>query len=116
MKDKQCARAIYWRAKPGQFEAYSDYVRTQVEPIDHEAQLRGALISHTTLLDRTANAPWTHMRLFIFHDAKQRDNMAQALSEAAAALMPNAARRAERSAHAATLRDRVGDADFDLLG
>lgn len=116
MQDKRCARAIYWRARPGQFDVYSEYVRTQVEPIDEEALRRGALISHTTLLDRRPDAPWTHMRLFVFQDASQRENMVQALSEAAAALMPDAARRAERSAYAASLRDRVGDADFDLLG
>lgn len=116
MDNKQCARAIYWRAKPGQFEAYSAYVRTQVEPIDHEAQLRGSLISHTTFLDRSPDAPWTHMRLFIFHDAEQRANMAAALAEASVALMPNAKQRAARTAHAATLRDKVGESDFDVLG
>ena len=115
MDTKQCARAIYWRANPGQFDAYSNYVKTQVEPIDHEAQLRGALISHTTLVDRSPDAPWTHMRLFIFHDAEQRANMATALAEASVALMRNAAQRAARTAHAATLRDKVGESDFDVL-
>lgn len=116
MANKQCARAIYWRAKPGQLEAYSDYVKTQVEPTDHEAQMRGALISHTTLVDRRPDAPWTHMRLFIFHDADQRAHMATALAEASMALMPNAAQRSARTAHAATLRDKVGESDFDVLG
>ena len=115
MGSSRCARAIYWRAKPGQLEAYSQYVRTHVEPIDHEAQLRGSLVSHTTLIDRTSDAPWTHMRLFVFHDAAQRANMVAALAEASAALMPDAKQRAARAAHAATLRDRVGEADFDLL-
>lgn len=111
----RCARAIYWRAKPGQLEAYSQYVRTQVEPIDHEAQLRGDLVSHTTLVDTTPDAPWTHMRLFVFHNAEQRANMVAALADAAAALTPNPRHRAERAALAATLRDKVGEADFDLL-
>ncbi len=78
--------------------------------------MRGALISHTTLMDRSPDAPWTHMRLFIFHDAEQRANMATALAEASVALMPDAKRRAQRTALAATLRDKVGDADFDVLG
>ncbi len=116
MNKKQCARAIYWRARPGQFDAYSEYVRIHVEPIDHEAQLRGALISHTTLVDRRPDAPWTHMRLFIFHDAEQRANMATALAEASVDLMPDAKQRAARTAHAATLRDKVGESDFDVLG
>lgn len=115
MKNQQCARAIYWRAKPGQFEAYSTYVREHVEPIDHEAQLRGALVSHTTLVDRKADAPWTHMRMFIFHDPGQRANMAAALGEASVALMPDAAKRAARTAYAATLRDKVGESDFEVL-
>lgn len=115
MNNKKCARAIYWRAKPGQFDAYSDYVKTHVEPIDHEAQLRGALISHSTLVDRRPDAPWTHMRLFIFHDAAQRANMAAAMAEAAVALTPSAAQRSARTALAATLRDKVGESDFDVL-
>ncbi len=115
MSNTRCARAIYWRAKPGQFDAYSTYVREQVEPIDHEAQMRGALISHTTLLDRNPDASWTHMRLFVFHDAAERANMASALADASVALMPDAKRRAARTAHAATLRDKVGESDFDVL-
>ena len=115
MSGKKCARAIYWRARPGQFDAYSEYVKVHVEPIDHEAQLRGALISHTTLLDRKPDATWTHMRLFIFHDAEERANMATALGEASMALMPDAKKRAARTAHAATLRDKVGESDFDVL-
>jgi len=112
----RCARATYWRAKPGQMDAYSEYVRTHVEPLDREAQLRGDLVSHMTLVDNTPDAAWTHMRLFIFHNAAQRANLATALADAAAVLTPDPRLRASRAAHAATLRDRVGETDFDLLG
>ena len=116
MASKQYARAIYWRAKPGQFDAYTRYLQTQVETIDHEAQRRGALAGFTTLMDNTADAPWTHMRLFIFDSEPQRARMADALAQAAAALTPDPDQRAARAIHAATLRDKVGEANFDVLG
>ena len=116
MSAGRCARAIYWRAKPGQLDAYTQYVRSHVEPLDHEAQLRGDLVSHLTLVDSNPEAAWTHMRLFVFHDAAQRANLAAALADAAAVLTPDPKQRAARAAHAATLRDKVGQADFDLLG
>ena len=111
----QCARAIYLRAKPGQFEAYSEYLRTQVEPIDHAAQQHGALTSFMTLVDKTPGAPWSHMRLFVFATTAQRADMVVALAQAAAVLTPNAEDRTARSAFAASLRDKVGESDFDLL-
>ena len=116
MESRQYARAIYWRAKPGQFDAYTLYLQTQVEPIDHEAQRQGVLAGFTTLMDDTAGAPWTHMRLFIFDSLHQRTNMVAALAGVLAADTPDADKRAERAAHASTLRERVGEADFDVLG
>lgn len=112
---KRCARVIYWRARPGQFEAYSDYLRSVVEPIDHEAQRRGDLLSFSTLVDTTPGAAWTHMRLFTFETEAQRANMVAALAQAAAALTPDAQERAARAARTAHLRERVGEADYDLL-
>ena len=115
MNAKKYARVIYWRAKPGQFEAYSEYVQTYVEPIDHEALQRGSLISFTTLVDASPGAPWTHMRLFVFANQPQRSQMVEALGQANAALNPDPAVRAARAAHAATLRDKVGESDLDVL-
>jgi len=110
-----CARVIYWRALPGQFEAYNGYLRDVVEPIDHAAQNNGDLLGFTTLVDAGPDAPWTHMRLFTFENPAQRAGMVAALGRAAAALTPNAQERAARAAHVATLRERVGEADFDVL-
>ncbi len=110
-----CARAIYWRAKPGQLAAYSAYLHSQVEPIDAEARARGSLTNFMTLVDATPDAPWTHMRLFVFESHAQRANMVATLAEAAAALMPDAEQRRTRAALAATLRDKVGESDFDML-
>jgi hypothetical protein len=111
----RCARIIYWRAQPGQFDAYTDYLRRVVEPIDHEAQRRGDLLSFSTLVDATPGAPWTHMRLFTFETPAQRADMVAALGRAGAALTPDAAQRAARATIAAALRERVGEADYDLL-
>ncbi len=115
MTSASCARAIYWRARPGQLQAYSDYLREQVEPIDHAAQRSGAVHSFSTLVDPAPNAAWTHLRLFYFASAEQRANMVQALAEAAATLTPDASVRQARAALAATLRERVGEADFEVL-
>ncbi len=116
MTSQACARAIYWRAKPGQLDAYSAYLDQHVEPVDEEARRQGALRSFMTLVDRTPDAPWTHMRLFIFDSYQSRSSMLTALAAAANTVTPDPQQRAERAVHAATLRDRVGEADFDLQG
>ena len=115
MKPQPCARVIYWRAKPGQLEAYSAYMQEHVEPVDEEARRHGGLRRFMTLVDTTPDAPWSHMRLFVFDSHADRSNMLTALAAATATVTPDAARRAQRATHAATLRDRVGEADFDLL-
>ena len=33
MPSTRFARAIYWRAKPGQLQAYNDYLHEFVEPV-----------------------------------------------------------------------------------
>ena len=115
MPSTRFARVIYWRAKPGQLQAYNDYRHEFVEPVDHAAQRSGALETFTTLIDPRPDAPWTHMRLFVFSSAAQRAGMVEALSRAAAALTPDAALRQARTERAANLRERVGEADFDVL-
>ena len=95
-------------------DAYSAYLNQHVEPVDEEARRQGALRSFMTLVDRTPDAPWTHMRLFVFDNYQGRSSMLTAL--AAAANTGDPQQRAERAVYAATLRDRVGEADFDMLG
>ena len=115
MPSTRFARVIYWRAKPGQLQAYNDYLHEFVEPVDHAAQRSGALETFTTLIDPRPDAPWTHMRLFVFSTAAQRAGMVEALGKAAAALTPDAALRQARTERAVNLRERVGEADFDVL-
>ena len=114
MPSQSCARAIYWRAKPGQLDAYSAYLHQHVEPVDEEARRQGVLRSFMTLVDRRPDAPWTHMRLFVFDSYQSRNSMITALVAAAATVTPDPEHRAARAVLAATLRDRVGQADFDL--
>lgn len=115
MSNTRCARAIYWRAMPGKLDAYSDYLRVEVEPIDHAAQSQGALVSFSTLVDAAPGAAWTHMRLFMFDSHAQRQDMVAALARVAECITPDPAQRSARAARASTLRERVGEADFDLL-
>ena len=80
MPEIPCAKAIYWKALPGQFDAYTSYLRDEVEPIDHEAQRRGVLTRFCTLVDSRPDAPWTHMRVFEFSSTQQRDALVPALT------------------------------------
>ncbi len=116
MNPSTCAKVIYWRAKPDQFDAYTDYLRTEVEPIDHAALERGVLSRFATLIDARANAPWTHMRIFEFADAAQRARLQEALGLIMQDMLPDAQARAARAQRAASLREKVGEDDLDLLG
>lgn len=111
-----CAIAIYWRAKPGQFDAYTQYLRDEVEPIDELALERGVLIRHCTLIDARPGAPWTHMRLFEFSDAAQRARLHAGMAAIMQERIPEAAVRAERAQRAALMRDKVEEVELDLLG
>ena len=115
MSDTRCAKLILWKARPGQFDRYTEYLRTVVEPIDHEAQKRGVLTRFSTLIDARPDAPWSHMRVFEFANAAQRETLVQGLTAASQALTPDAQARARRSSLATTLRDKVGETDVDLL-
>lgn len=115
MPSSTCATVIYWRAKPGQLDAYTDYLRTEVEPIDHAALERGVLTRFATLIDARANAPWSHMRIFEFTDAAQRARLHEALGALMQEMLPDAQARAARAQRAASLRDKVGEDALDLL-
>ena len=109
------ARVYYWRAKPGKLADYNRYVREVAEPIDMDAQRRGAFISVTTFVARDTLSPWTHMRVFLLRDSTQLAALADALARAGERLEPDSARRRVRGEYAATLRDRVGDTTLEIL-
>jgi hypothetical protein len=109
------ARIYYWRARPGKLGEYSRYIREIAEPIDAEAQRRGAFVAVTTYVARDTLGPWTHMRVFILRDSAQLAGLSAALDSAGVRLEPDAERRRVRGEYSATLRDRAGDATVDIL-
>lgn len=109
------ARVYYWRAKPGRFVEYTDYITKLAEPIDHEAQRRGAFLSVTTYLASDTSTTWTHMRVFILKDSAQLAGLSAALDAAGVVVEPDSAKRRARSQYGATLRDAAGSATYRLL-
>lgn len=109
------ARVYYWRAKPGKFAEYSDYITKIAEPIDHEAQRRGAFLSVTTFASRDTTTPWTHMRVFVLRDSVQLAGLSAALDAAGIALEPDSVKRRQRGQYGATLRDAVGSGTYAIL-
>ena len=105
----------YWKAKPAKLEEYNRYIREIAEPIDREAQQRGAFISVTTYVSQKPDSPWTHMRIFVLKDRAQVENLSKALDAAGARLQPDEAKRKARSEYAATLRDAAGQEVVDIL-
>jgi len=109
------ARVYYWRAKPGKLAEYTDYIQKLAEPIDHEAQRRGAFVSVTTYVSNDTSSTWTHMRVFILRDSAQLAGLSAALDAAGAAIEPDSAKRRTRSQYGATLRDAAGSATYRVL-
>jgi hypothetical protein len=109
------ARVYYWRAKPGKLAEYTDYITKIAEPIDHEAQRRGAFISVTTFASRDTATPWTHMRVFVLRDSAQLAGLSAALDAAGVALEPDSVKRRQRGQYGATLRDPLGSGTYAIL-
>lgn len=111
----QLAQIYYWRARPGKFEEYSRYIVEVAEPIDREAQRRGAFISVATWMTQDTASAWTHMRVFVVRDSAQLMGLSAALDSAGMRLEPDSAKRRLRGVYSATLRDRVGSTVARLL-
>jgi hypothetical protein len=109
------AEMYFWKAKPGKLNDYNRYIREYAEPIDHEAQRRGAFISVTTYLNAKPDAPWTHMRVFLLRDAAQQQALAKALDDAKLRLHPDEQERNRQAAYAETLRDLVGHESAEVM-
>ena len=109
------AQIYFWKARPGKFDEYSRYIHDVAEPIDGEAQRRGAVLSVTTYMVRDSMTPWTHMRVFILRDSAQLRALAGALDSAGIRLEPDSAKRRIRGEYSASLRDRVGASTAEML-
>ena len=109
------AQVFYWRAKAGMLDVYNRYITEVAEPIDHDAQAHGAFLSVATFVSRDTLSPWTHMRVFMLRDSAQLAGLSAALDAAGVRLEPDSVKRRVRGDYAATLRDRVGSAVFEIL-
>lgn len=100
--------AYYWRARPGQVDAYNDYIRTIAEPIDEDARRAGAFEEVRTVTPAAGvTADWTHLRIFRVKDAAAAEALGGALDAATARVVPDEARRKANSERSASLRDFV---------
>jgi hypothetical protein len=100
--------AYYWRAKPGQIEAYNDYIRIVAVPIDEDARRSGLFEDVRTLVPGPGiAADWTHLRIFRVKDTAAADALSAGLDAATVRVVPDEATRKANSARAAGLRDLV---------
>jgi hypothetical protein len=100
--------AYYWRAKPGQADAYGEYIRRVAEPIDEDARRAGAFEEVRTVTPAPGiTTDWTHLRIFRLKDAAAAEALGAALDAATARVVPDEAKRKANSERSATLRDFV---------
>ena len=101
----------YWKARPGKFTEYSDYIRTVAEPIDEEGRKAGVFEEvHTYTQQIQTGAPgadWTHMRVFRLKSFASWDGFSKGLDEAALRAFPDEKERSRLQSPAAGLRDLV---------
>jgi len=112
---RQMAVVYYWKAKSGKMDEYSRYIKEVAEPIDHDAQQRGAFISVVTYVSQKSDSPWTHMRVFTVPDKAHGEALGQALDEATNRIVSDPAKRKSNSEYAATLRDPAGSEEWTVL-
>jgi hypothetical protein len=106
-----CARLFQYFVL--QADAYRDYLRDVVEPIDRAAHDVGAFESVMTI-EPDGNCDWTQGRLFTFGDHAQRAAFADAMAAQAAAFDGSEAAKERRKAYAETLRRLVAISDYDI--
>lgn len=100
--------AYYWRAKPGQLDAYNDYIKTVAVPIDEDARRAGAFEEVRTVTPAPGTSvDWTHLRIFRVKSADAAKALGAALDAATARVVPDEARRKANGERAETLRDAV---------
>jgi hypothetical protein len=104
-------RMFKFRILPGQEQAYADYLRDVVTPIDRIAHAADAFVELVTITPET-ESDWNHGRVFTFRDAAHRAAMPARMAAAALAFDGNAGATAQRKAFAETLRRQVSISDF----
>lgn len=100
--------AYFWRAKPGQTDAYDDYIKRTAEPIDEDARRAGAFEEVRTVTPAPGvTADWTHLRIFRVKNMAAADALGSALDAATARVVPDEATRKANGERSAALRDFV---------
>jgi hypothetical protein len=100
--------AYYWRAKPGQLEAYNQYIKTVAELIDEDARKAGVFEEVRTVNPAPGTTTdWTHLRIFRLKDAAAEKALAAGLDAATERVVPNEAQRKANGERSASLRDLV---------
>ncbi|SMG34149.1 hypothetical protein [Paraburkholderia susongensis] len=108
-----CARVFKVKVHPGKEQAYADYVRDVVEPIDEIAHAANVFVDVVTIRPE-GDAAWTHARIFTFRDEAHRDALAQAMAQAAASFDGNDEARDARKRYAETLRATIAVSDYSM--
>src|SRR5438309_10732696 len=81
--------AYYWHAKPGQIDAYNEYVRTVAVPIDEDARRAGAFEEVRTVTPAPGTTvEWTHLRIFRVMNADAARGLGPGLDAATARIVP----------------------------
>jgi len=100
--------AYFWRAKPGQAEAYGAYIRTVAEPIDENARRAGVFEEVRTVTPGAGTtADWTHLRIFRLKNAAAAEALGAGLDAATARVVPDETQRKANSERSASMRDLV---------
>jgi hypothetical protein len=100
--------AYFWRAKPGQIDAYNDYIRKTAEPIDENARRAGAFEEVRTVTPAPGlTTDWTHLRIFRVKNMAAAEALGASLDAATARVVPDEAARKANSERSAGLRDFV---------
>ena len=104
--------AYYWRAKPGQTDAYNEYIRTIAEAIDESARQAGVfeeVVTVTAVQRGTSVVPtdWTHLRIFKLKNLAAAEALGKGLDAATVRVVPDEAQRKANSQRSAGLRDFV---------
>ena len=104
--------AYFWRAKPGQTDAYNDYIKGTAEKIDEDARKAGVFVEVVTVTPSQMGtsatiAEWTHLRIFKLRNRAAAEALGKGLDEATLRVVPDQAQRQRNSERSATLRDFV---------
>ena len=104
--------AYFWRAKPGQTDAYNDYIKGTAEKIDEDARKAGVFEEVVTVTPSQMGtsatiAEWTHLRIFKLKNRAAAEALGKGLDEATIRVVPDEAQRKRNRERSAGLRDFV---------